>query len=54
MAFVREFARTVSVLHLGKILSEGPMQDVQNDPRVIEVYLGTQSGAARAVAAGRP
>jgi urea transport system ATP-binding protein len=40
MAFVREFARTVSVLHLGKILSEGPVQQVQNDPRVVEVYLG--------------
>ena len=40
MAFVREFARTVSVLHLGKILSEGPVQQVQEDPRVVEVYLG--------------
>ncbi len=40
MAFVREFARTVSVLHLGKILSEGPVQMVQSDARVVEVYLG--------------
>jgi urea transport system ATP-binding protein len=40
MAFVREFAQTVSVLHLGKILSEGPVSSVQNDPKVIEVYLG--------------
>jgi urea transport system ATP-binding protein len=40
MAFVREYARTVSVLHLGKILSEGPVQAVQSDPRVVEVYLG--------------
>lgn len=40
MAFVREFARTVSVMHLGKILSEGPMEHVQSDPRVVEVYLG--------------
>jgi urea transport system ATP-binding protein len=40
MAFVREFADTVTVLHLGKILSEGPVQQVQNDPRVVEVYLG--------------
>jgi urea transport system ATP-binding protein len=40
MAFVREFAQTVSVLHLGKILSEGPVLSVQNDPKVIEVYLG--------------
>lgn len=40
MAFVREFANTVSVMHLGKILSQGPMESVQNDPRVVEVYLG--------------
>ncbi|MEA2639853.1 MAG: urea transport system ATP-binding protein [Chloroflexota bacterium] len=40
MAFVREYASTVSVLHLGKILSEGPVQMVQNDPKVVEVYLG--------------
>jgi urea transport system ATP-binding protein len=40
MAFVREFANTVSVLHLGKILSEGPVEQVQNDPNVVEVYLG--------------
>jgi urea transport system ATP-binding protein len=40
MAFVREFARTVSVLHLGSILAEGPVEEVQNDPRVVEVYLG--------------
>ena len=28
------------VLHMGKVLCEGPMEQVQNDPRVIEVYLG--------------
>jgi urea transport system ATP-binding protein len=47
MAFVREFAQTVSVLHLGKILSEGPIQEVQNDPRVIEVYLGHRHERSR-------
>jgi urea transport system ATP-binding protein len=40
MTFVRQFARTVTVLHEGSILSEGPMEQVQSDPRVIEVYLG--------------
>jgi urea transport system ATP-binding protein len=40
MAFVRQLARTVTVLHLGRVLSEGTMEEVQNDPRVIEVYLG--------------
>ncbi|MFN8524330.1 MAG: urea ABC transporter ATP-binding protein UrtD [Chloroflexota bacterium] len=40
MAFVRQLARTVTVLHLGSLLSEGTMDAVQNDPRVIEAYLG--------------
>jgi len=40
MEFVRQFARTVTVLHLGKVLSEGPMDLIQQDPAVIEAYLG--------------
>ncbi len=40
MDFVRSIARTVTVLHEGRVLAEGPMKDVQADPQVIEVYLG--------------
>jgi urea transport system ATP-binding protein len=40
MAFVRQLARTVTVLHLGSVLSEGSLEAVQADPRVIEAYLG--------------
>jgi urea transport system ATP-binding protein len=40
MAFVRQIARTVTVLHEGRVLVEGPMDKVQADPRVIECYLG--------------
>ena len=40
MAFVEKIARKVTVLHEGSVLAEGPMEQVQNDPRVIEVYLG--------------
>lgn len=40
MDFVRSIARTVTVLHEGRVLAEGPMRDVQSDPRVVEVYLG--------------
>ncbi len=40
MVFVRQFASKVTVLHLGSLLCEGPVEQVQNDPRVIEVYLG--------------
>ena len=40
MEFVRSIARTVTVLHQGSVLAEGTMDEVQNDPDVIEVYLG--------------
>jgi len=40
MDFIRSIARTVTVLHQGKLLCEGSMDEVQNDPKVIEVYLG--------------
>ena len=40
MVFVREIARTVTVLHGGRVLTEGTMDAVQADPRVREVYLG--------------
>jgi urea transport system ATP-binding protein len=45
MAFVRQFGSTVTVLHQGKVLVEGPMQLVGSDPRVIEVYLGKSESA---------
>ena len=42
MEFVRQIARTVTVLHQGSVLCEGTMDEVQSDPRVVEVYLGHQ------------
>ncbi|MFE9252611.1 urea ABC transporter ATP-binding protein UrtD [Streptomyces sp. NPDC007088] len=50
MDFLRSYARTVSVLHAGRVLSEGTVAQVQADPKVQEVYLGTARDAA--VAAG--
>ena len=41
MKFVRQIARKVTVLHEGRVLMEGSMEEVQSDPRVIECYLGT-------------
>ncbi|HED15315.1 MAG TPA: urea ABC transporter ATP-binding protein UrtD [Gammaproteobacteria bacterium] len=41
MEFVRSIARTVTVLHQGSVLAQGDMDEVQNDPRVREVYLGS-------------
>lgn len=40
MEFVRSIARKVTVLHEGRVLAEGTMNEVQNDPKVVEVYLG--------------
>jgi urea transport system ATP-binding protein len=40
MDFVRSIAAKVTVLHQGSVLAEGDIDTVQNDPRVVEVYLG--------------
>jgi urea transport system ATP-binding protein len=40
MTFVRQIATKVTVLHQGSVLCEGSVDAVQNDPKVIEVYLG--------------
>jgi urea transport system ATP-binding protein len=40
MKFVESIAHRVTVMHQGKVLAEGDMQTVQNNPKVKEVYLG--------------
>ncbi len=40
MEFIRRLQTRVTVLHQGQVLCEGPMDQVQTDPRVVEVYLG--------------
>jgi urea transport system ATP-binding protein len=40
MDFVTSIAKKVTVLHEGSVLAQGTMSEVQNDQRVIEVYLG--------------
>ena len=53
MAFVRQIAQNgrVTVLHQGSVLCEGTVDRVQNDERVIEVYLGRKSKHPVAAAA---
>jgi urea transport system ATP-binding protein len=41
MEFIRRIARTVTVLHEGRVLAEGSMDQVQANPAVVEVYLGS-------------
>ena len=40
MEFIRDLGAPVTVLHQGRKLTEGTMDEVKADPRVIEVYLG--------------
>ena len=40
MAFIEQLGGKVTVLHEGSVLAESDLATVQNDPRVIEVYLG--------------
>jgi urea transport system ATP-binding protein len=40
MGFVGSISDRVTVLHQGRLLAQGSMEDVQRDPRVIDVYLG--------------
>ena len=48
MDFMRRFARSVTVLHQGAVLSEGSVAQVQADPRVQQVYLGEAAPPAGA------
>ena len=43
MEFIRDLRSPVTVLHEGHVLCQGSMDEVQNDPRVIEVYLGSET-----------
>jgi len=49
MEFVRRLARRVTVLHQGMVLCEGPVEQVQSDPRVLEVYIGRRREGPDAV-----
>lgn len=42
MDFVRQYARVVTVLHMGRVLREGKVDEIQRDPLVQEVYTGRQ------------
>jgi urea transport system ATP-binding protein len=44
MEFIRDLSAPVTVLHQGTVLTEGRLEDVKKDARVIEVYLGQTQG----------
>ncbi|HEX3017973.1 MAG TPA: urea ABC transporter ATP-binding protein UrtD [Caproicibacter sp.] len=45
MKFVRQVAKTVTVLHMGQILAQGPIAAIENNPEVVRVYLKSERGA---------
>lgn len=46
MEFMRNYADFVTVMHAGKVLAEGSVAEIQADPKVQEVYLGTVTEVA--------
>ena len=42
MAFVREIAERITVLHLGQVLAEGSVSEIENNPKVKQAYLGSK------------
>ena len=53
MDFMREFATSVTVLARGQVIAEGSVAEVQANPKVQEVYLGTAAaGSAEAEETG--
>lgn len=50
MGFVEMLEAPVSVLHMGRLLSEGTIAAVRSDPQVAAVYLGRSHGMADAYA----
>src|ERR1700681_3741091 len=42
MAFVREIAERITVLHLGQVLAEGNVDEIENNPKVRQAYLGSK------------
>jgi urea transport system ATP-binding protein len=43
MAFVREIAERITVLHLGQVLAEGSVSEIEQNPKVKEAYLGSRA-----------
>jgi urea transport system ATP-binding protein len=42
MGFVREIADVVTVMHMGSLLAQGAIEDIENNAKVRDVYLGTE------------
>ena len=45
MAFIRQIAQRVTVMHFGKVFARGSIGEIVVDPRVAEIYLGKTHAA---------
>ncbi|MGF0225026.1 urea ABC transporter ATP-binding protein UrtD [Dietzia natronolimnaea] len=52
MDFMRDFATSVTVLAAGKVLAEGTVAEIQADPKVQQVYLGTAAATGTELETG--
>jgi branched-chain amino acid transport system ATP-binding protein len=48
MGFVMDVSQKITVLNFGNVIAEGDAQAIQNDPKVIEAYLGRREDFRRA------
>jgi urea transport system ATP-binding protein len=42
MAFVREIAKRITVMHLGQVLAEGDVGEIERNEKVRDAYLGSR------------
>ena len=46
MHFVRDINAPVTVFHQGRVFAQGSIEDLRQDPRLLDIYLGRTAGAA--------
>ena len=50
MAFIAQLDAPISVLHMGRLLRQGSLQEIRNDPQVAAIYLGRSQEGGHAQA----
>ena len=45
LRFIMTLCERINVLHMGELIAIGPPDEIQNHPRVVEVYIGSRRGA---------
>ncbi len=48
LRFIMNVCERIAVLHMGELIALGKPEDIRNDPRVIEVYIGSRDDEAEA------